>query len=377
MNMKIAYLSTFYPFRGGIAQFNAALYRQLEKSHEIRAYTFTRQYPNIFFPGATQFVTKDDPADPVPAQRILDTINPLTFWKTRSVIRQFAPDILLTKFWMPFFAPSLGFVSGGLGRSNVKTVAILDNVIPHETRPGDIRLIRYFLNSVDGFIAMSRTVQNDLLALKPEAHFKLKPHPIYDHFGATVPPQKARELLGLPDDKKIILFFGFIRDYKGLDMLIRAIAHLSGDFLLVIAGEVYGDFAKYQALIDETKTRNKIKLFVHYIDDHEVCAFFSAADVCVLPYKSATQSGIVQIAYNFDLPVIVTDVGGLAEMVEDGCTGLVVAGPDPALIAESIRRYFDRNFKEHFSANIARKREHYSWAGFAGTVEMLYKEICQ
>ncbi len=373
--MKIAYLSTFYPFRGGIAQFNASLYRELEKHHDIRAFTFTRQYPRLFFPGATQYVTPADKVDKIPAQPILDSINPFSYRKTAALMRSYAPDLVLTKFWMPFFAPSLGHVAGKLRRAGATAIAILDNLIPHEQRPGDLLFVTYFLRRYDGFLVMSKTVEHDLLRLRPEARYTLKPHPLYDHFGEALPTEEARQKLGLPRDKKIILFFGFIRAYKGLDNLIRAAAFLPDDYCVVIAGEMYGDFASYQALIEETQTANRIKLFVRYIDDAEVPAFFSAADVCVLPYKSATQSGIVQIAFNFNLPVIVTDVGGLAEMVENGETGLVVSLPTPQELAMKIRYYFENKLEQKMRPAIAQKRGYFSWAGFAEAVMELYGRV--
>lgn len=373
--MKIAYLSTFFPFRGGIAQFNASLYRELEKHHDTRAFTFTRQYPHLLFPGATQYVTPADKVDEIPAQPMLDSINPFSYRKTAAIMRAYAPDLVLTKFWMPFFAPSLGYVASKLRRRGATAIAILDNLIPHERRPGDMLLVRYFLQRYDGFIVMSKTVEHDLLKLWPEARYKLKPHPLYDHFGATLPIGEARQKLGLPREKKIILFFGFIRAYKGLDNLIRAAAYLPDDYCVMIAGEMYGDFASYQTLIDETQTASKIKLFVRYIDDAEVPAFFSAADVCVLPYKSATQSGIVQIAFNFNLPVIVTDVGGLAEMVENGETGLVVDSPTPQELAARIRFYFENKLEQNMRQAIAQKRRYFSWAGFAEAVMELYDKI--
>lgn len=373
--MKIAYLSTFYPFRGGIAQFNASLYRELEKYHDIRAFTFTRQYPHLLFPGATQYVAPADKVDEIPAQPILDSINPFSYRKAAALMRAYAPHLVLTKFWMPFFAPSLGYVAGKLRRRGATAIAIIDNLIPHEQRPGDMLLVRYFLQRYDGFVVMSKTVERDLLQLQPEARYTFKPHPLYDHFGATLPTDEARQKLGLPRDKKIILFFGFIRAYKGLDNLIRATAFLPDDYCVVIAGEMYGDFASYQTLIDETQTANRIKLFVRYIDDAEVPAFFSAADVCVLPYISATQSGIVQIAFNFNLPVIVTDVGGLAEMVENGETGLVVDSPTPQELATKIRFYFENKLEQNMRQAIAQKRGYFSWGGFAEAVMELYGKV--
>ncbi len=373
--MRIAFLSTFYPFRGGIAQFNASLYREFEKQQEVRAFTFTRQYPDLLFPGATQYVLPGDAVDHIPATPVLDTINPISYFKTAAAIQKFQPEILLTRFWMPFFAPALGTVSQRLRRRGVRVISILDNLIPHERRPSDAALIKYFLQRNDGFVVMSKTVAQDLLAFKPEACYVLQPHPLYDHFGKAVPAEEARHKLGLPANKRVLLFFGFIRDYKGLDDLIRTMAHLPEDYVLVIAGEAYGSFEKYEKLIAATGTRNRLRLFVRYIDDREVPYFFSAAEVCILPYKSATQSGIVQIAFNFDLPVMVTDVGGLAEMVAEGETGLILRSRAPEEMATRIHEFFQKNMRPQMSRNIALRRSQYGWTAFTDAILSLDRQL--
>lgn len=372
--MKIAYLSTFYPFRGGIAQFNASLFRLFEKEHSIKAFTFRRQYPNILFPGKTQMVQEGDIADPISAEAVLDTINPFTYVTAGNKIKSFAPNLLLTKFWMPFFAPSLGWVAKKI-KKNTVNIAVLDNVIPHEKRIGDISLIKFFLNQYDGFIVMSKSVEKDLLQLKPYAKYRYCPHPLYSHFGQKLPRNVALEKLGLPNEKKILLFFGFIRGYKGLDILIEAMKYLPDDYLCVVAGESYGDFTKYQKVIDSNSVGNKIKLFVRYINDKEVPLFFSAADVCVQPYKSATQSGIAGIAFHFDLPLIATDVGGLKEIITPYNTGMIVEKPEPKQIADAIKKYFQKGLKEEFSRNIEKFKNISSWDNFAGSILNLYEEI--
>jgi glycosyltransferase involved in cell wall biosynthesis len=374
--MKIAYLSTFYPYRGGISQFNALLLRALEKKHELKAFTFTRQYPDLLFPGDTQYVTEKDEVDKIDASRILDSINPFTYLKTANTIGKYNPDLLVMKFWMPFFAPSLGFVSGRLRKKRqTKSIAIVDNIIPHERKPGEMALLRYYLNRVDGFITMSSVVEKDLLSIKPDAKYILKAHPIYDHFGQCIEKSQARIKLKLPENKKLVLFFGFIREYKGLDSLLRSFKLLPDNYHLIVAGEVYGSFDKYQDIINELNLSDKVSLFIRYINDSEVPAFFSAADVCVLPYKSATQSGIVQIAYNFNLPVIATDMGGLSEMITNGQTGLIVPESEPKLIADVIEEYFEKNFACEFSKNIQHKRHEYSWDGFAEALTDLYQKL--
>ena len=371
--MKIAYLSTFYPYRGGIAQFNASLYNQLSVNNDVKAYTFTLQYPRLLFPGTTQIVQKGDNALVIDSERVLNTIQPLSYISASRKIKADKPDILITKFWMPYFAPSLGYVTGKL-KNRSRVISILDNVIPHELRYGDLSLIKYFLNRNDAFIVMSETVKRDLLKLKPDAKYVFHPHPLYGHFGDKIQKPEARSCLGLPQDKKIILCYGFIRDYKGIDLAISAVSRLGDDYHLVIAGEVYGSFDKYQSQIDELNTGSKISLFTRYISDDETPLFFSAADACLLPYKSATQSGIVAIAYHFDLPVIATNVGGLSEMIEPYRAGIMVDKPDSSEIAEGIKRFFNFNIDE-FIANIQTYKLKASWKSLADTILNLAGEI--
>ncbi len=375
--MRIAYLSTFYPFRGGIAQFNASLYREFEKSHDIKAFTFKRQYPNILFPGQSQFVTDSDKPDVIDAERVLDTINPLTYITSPRVIKKFNPEMLLMKFWMPFFAPSLGWTARSLKKKGVKVISILDNVIPHERRPGDMALIKFYLNQNHAFIVMSDAVKNDLLSIKPDALFTQQPHPLYNHFGEKKDKIEARRLLNLPDDKKVLLFFGFIRGYKGLDLLLESVSKLSDDYLLVVAGEVYGKFDEYDEQIKSLGITDKVKKFVRYINDDEVPLFFSAADVCVQPYKSATQSGIAGISYHFDLPMIATNVGGLKEMIEPYGTGIIVDKPDVDLLTNAIHGYFKDDTSTKLKKNIKVFKEICSWKNLAKAVEELENQITE
>ena len=364
--MKIAYLSTFYPFRGGIAQFNAALYKQLKIDNDIRAYTFKVQYPEFLFPGKTQMVQENDNAEFIDSIPVLNTINPISYQFASKKISEFSPDLLLTKFWMPYFAPSLGYAASKMKGKCVR-ISILDNVIPHELRPGDIQLIKYFLNRNDGFIVMSEAVKNDLLRLKPNANFLFHRHPLYNHFGEKLSKSSARQELKLPQDKKIILCFGFIRDYKGIDLAIEAVSRLGDEHHLIIAGEVYGSFEKYEKQIKDLGVESKISLFTRYISDNETPLFFSAADVCLLPYKSATQSGIVAISYHFDLPVAATNVGGLSEMIEPFNSGIMIEKADAAHISGGLEKYFQSDIGE-FVQNIHNYKSEASWHSLADNI---------
>lgn len=382
--MKIAYLSTFYPYRGGIAQFNAALYRAFEEllrednsegsTHQdniIRAYNFSVQYPDILFPGSSQFVTEKDIADKIPSSRILNTVNPFSYVKAGGILKKMQPDIIINKFWMPFFAPSLGTV---MKRNKASfRVCILDNAIPHEKRVGDIALTKYYFNSIDHFIVMSDKVKQDLLSLKPDANFTFYHHPLYDHFPKKIKQEEAIEKLGLPKDKKLLLFFGFIRDYKGLDLLIDAMNYLDDDYHLVIAGEIYGKFDKYDILIRDNQLENKVSKFVRYIDDDEVALFFSASDLCILPYKDATQSGITGISFHYDLPIVASDVGGLREVIGEEGTGLMIEDINAKGISNKIKEYFSLD-KSSFIKSINQFKEKASWNGLAKTILELQQQ---
>lgn len=367
--MKIAYLSTFHPYRGGIAQFNARLSREWERGgHTVTPFTFTRQYPDLLFPGKTQLVTPDDQADPISSHRVLDSIGPWTWPGAARKVMASQPDLLVMKYWMSFFGPSLGYVAGAVRRRGVKTLTILDNVLPHERRFFDKPFTSYFLKRNSGFVAMSEKVKRDLLTLRPDAPVVLLPHPLYDHFGAPMDRTEARRQLGVPAAVKVSLFFGFIRHYKGLDLLLEAVATLPSDHWLVIAGEPYGDMSAIQALIDSPGVRERVVDRIRYIPDNEVPLYFSAADAVVLPYRNATQSGITAIAQHFEVPVIATDVGGLKELVAHERTGLIVPTAEPATIAASIRSFFEGGKAPAMRANIAALKQELSWERFAGEV---------
>ena len=374
--MKIVFLSTFYPFRGGIAQFSAHLYRETKKNHEVEAVTFTRQYPKLLFPGKTQLVSKDDTTDKIPSKRWLDSINPFTYMSTARKIRNLHPDLIISRYWMSFFAPSFGWV---LGKQEKKTIrlAILDNVIPHERRFFDDAFNRFFLNRNDGFIVMSEQVQKDLLFYLPKAKHILIPHPIYNHFGEKIPKTEALQKLGISEcsGKKVLLFFGIIRDYKGLDILLNALALLDETYILVIAGEVYGSFEKYTSIIKEKKMDKKVKLYNQYIDDSEVTNFFSAADVCVLPYRSATQSGITNISYHFEVPVISTNVGGLAETITHGRTGLIAEEVNEKALVKQIKNFYEIYNPKEFTQNIQLYNNENSWENYVNKMLVFAEEL--
>jgi glycosyltransferase involved in cell wall biosynthesis len=323
-------------------------------------------YPGFLFPGKTQFVQPGDAADAVPNLRVLDSVNPLSYSRTARKIAALGPDLLLISYWMPFFVPSLGIVARRL-KPSTRVVSILHNVIPHEPKFVDRSLVRLFLRQNHGVVVMNSASEADLLSIAdpPVPSVKI-PHPVYVHLGNAVDRSGARERLGVPQEKRVVLFFGLIRPYKGVDRLIRAMDLLDERYLLIVAGEAYGGAGPaYRSLIAKSRFPENIRFHDSYIPDSGVADYFSAADVCILPYTSATQSGVTSVAYHFDLPVIVTDVGGLGEDVGGRGTGVVAGPPDPDAIAAGIRKYFDENMKDGCVRAIARVKEEESWPRFA------------
>lgn len=338
---------------------------ELGKEHTVKAFNFKRQYPDFLFPGKTQYVTKDDDAVPIESESLLDTANPFSYVKTYKAIRDWNPDMVIISYWMSWFAPSLGWIARRL-KKRCKVISILHNVIPHEPRFFDSPLTKYFLSGCSGNVTLCQEVADDLTALSPKALKTILFHPVYAHFGERVPRKEAEERLGLEPGKKNLLFFGLIREYKGLDILLEAFGELDDSYTLIVAGEPYGSFVKYEEIINASPAKDRIKLFTNYIKDSEVKYYFSAADLAVLPYRSATQSGISAISWHFEVPMVVTDVGGLRQSIGDSGTGLVADRPEPKLIAEEIRRFFaDENLRVLCVNSIKAEKERLSWKTFA------------
>ena len=372
--MKIALLSCFYPYRGGISQFNTYLYEELGKHNVVKAFNFTRQYPEILFPGKTQYVTADDEAVPVESTSLLDTANPFSYAKTYREIRDWKPDVLIVRYWMSWFAPSLGYITRRM-KKHCKVISILDNVIPHEPHFFDAPLTKYFLKGSTGCVTLCEAVSKDLLKLSPDKKYTVIQHPLYSHFGQKLEREEAERRLGLEPGRKNLLFFGLIRTYKGLDILLHAFGLLPGeDYQLIIAGEPYGSFDRYQKIIDALPSKERINVSLKYIKDSEVKKYFSAADVAVLPYRSATQSGISSVAYHFEVPMIVTEVGGLKETIGDRGTGLVSPEGSPEAICKEILRFFSTPaISEECIRNIRKEKERLSWKTFANKlIEFIY-----
>ena len=363
--MKVIIIGPAYPLRGGLATYNERLARAFRAAgDEVRIVTFSLQYPDFLFPGQTQFSTEAGPVD-LTIEVSLNSVNPLSWLAVGRRLRRERPDLVVFRFWLPFMGPALGTVAR-LARSNghTRVVAITDNVIPHEKGPGDGPLTRYFLSACDGFVTMSRAVLAHLQQLgfgqKPALY---RPHPLYDNFGPVRPKAEALAALGLPPEFHYVLFFGFIRAYKGLDILLEALADVRVATLpvkLIIAGEFYEDATPYEALIKKYDLESRLVRATDFIPNGRVADYFSAADLVIQPYKNATQSGVSQVAYHFGRPMLVTDVGGLAELIPAGVVGYVVP-PMPGAIAEALVDFYVHNREEAFAAGVRQEARKFSW----------------
>ncbi|PHI21032.1 glycosyl transferase family 1 [Lewinellaceae bacterium SD302] len=376
--MKIALIGTAYPYRGGLASYNERLAREFQvQGHEVTIYTFTLQYPDYFFPGQTQY-SEEPPPEDLKIVRCINSVNPLNWVSVGRQIKASAPDLVLIKFWLPFMGPCFGTILRTLKRgTNIPVVSIIDNIVPHEQRPGDRVFAKYFVGPVDGFVAMSRSVEQELDEFRGTKPVVFSPHPIFDNFGEAVPRAEAMQKLGLDPTYKYLLFFGLIRDYKGLDLLLEAFAET--DFRgrkikLIIAGEYYADRKPYDELIAKHDLADDIHQVDRFIQDSEVATYFGACDLLVQPYKTATQSGVTQIAYHFNTPMVVTDVGGLAEMCPHEVVGYVVP-PKPEAVADAIRSYFEQDLQEVMTANVAEEKKKYSWAILVRRIQELKDRI--
>lgn len=361
--MKIAIFSSFYPFRGGIAQFSSRLFRALQSTSEVKAFTFRNQYPKILFPGKTQLVEDGDAVENVNADRILDGLNAFTYANGVRKIKKFQPDVLIVNHWMSFF----GWLNRSLAKAvgkQTKKVLLVHNLFPHEKRFFDKCMINKFIGQYDGYVVMSEKIGKEIKQFVPEAKILQLEHPWYDHFGTLKDQEEARIELGLDRHKKTLLFFGLIRTYKGLDLLIDAFELLGEDFQLVIAGEVYGNENELKNKISVCKRKGDIHFYNRYINDSEVSLYFSATDICVLPYRSATQSGVTAVSFFLNVPVVVTPVGALPKIVLESGGGIVADNISPEGISQAIDELFSKG-TTRFKKNIEATKANYSWDHFA------------
>lgn len=361
--MKVLIIGPAHPLRGGLATFNQRLAKQFQdEGHQCSIVSFSLQYPSFLFPGTTQY--SSDPApDDVTIHTLINSINPLNWISVGKKIKRWNPDLIVVRYWLPFMGPALGTILRQVKTNkHTRIVCIADNVIPHEKRPGDIPFTKYFLKSTDAFVTMSEKVLSDLRKFtnKPA---QLVQHPLYDNFGEPISKQEARAFLGLKEDEKIILFFGFIRQYKGLDLLLKAMADeriRQENIKLLVAGEFYEDDKTYHQLIEGYKLQDSVILKTNFIPDSEVRFYLCSGDCVVQPYKNATQSGVTPLAYHFEKPMIVTNVGGLPSLVPDGKVGLVCK-PEPESIADAILKFYQLG-EQYFIPHLRSEKQKYSWS---------------
>ena len=373
--MKIIIIGPAYPYRGGIADTNESLCETFNAhGHDAMLVTFTVQYPDFLFPGKSQYRTEDIPPK-CHIERLIHTLNPLNWWQVARRINRMKPDLVIVRYWMPFFAPSLGTITRFLN-PEIITIAMCDNVIPHEHRLGDGPLTRYFVSAFDGFITLSQTTLKELdqFTDKPKTSH---PHPINNNLGQKVDKWEARSHLGLDPQKRYLLFFGLIRDYKGLDLTLQALASPEAQdpsIHLIVAGEFYEPREKYDQLITELRLANRVTIVDQFIPTGDIRYYFSAADLVIQTYKTASQSGVSQMAYHFECPILVTDVGGLGEVVHHQKTGYV-SDLEPRVIAQYLKEYFREDKMETFQKNMREEKHKYSWSSFTEEVLNLFDTV--
>lgn len=372
MSKKVFIIGPAWPLRGGLASFDERLARQFSlEGFDTSIYTFSLQYPDFLFPGTTQYSTESAPAD-VNINVCINSVNPLNWLKIGNAIRKQQPALIVVRYWLPLMGPCLGTILRIAKRNRLtKVVCIADNVIPHEKRPGDTIFTRYFVKAIDAFVTMSEKVRNDLykFTAKPA---KQVVHPLYDNFGEALPKREARQKLGLPEDEKIVLFFGFIRKYKGLDILLEAMQDSrirTAGIRLLVAGEFYENRKEYDEQIAASGIADQLLLRTDFIPDSEVRYYLSAADFVIQPYRNATQSGVTPLAYHFEKPMLVTNVGGLPDLVPEGKVG-VVTEPDAASVATGILKLYELG-ENYFLPHLREEKKKYSWEKLSEAIREL------
>jgi glycosyltransferase involved in cell wall biosynthesis len=369
-----------YPYRGGLAAYNERLAREfIARGFRVEMETFTLQYPAIFFPGKTQYAGWEAP-EGLDIRRTVSSVNPFNWIRVGNRIKKEKPDLVIFKYWIPLMAPCFGTIIRCMKKNrHTKVICIADNIIPHERRPGDKQLTSYFMQAVDGVVAMSKSVYEDILIFRKDIPRAICPHPLFDNFGEKIDRDVAVQKLNLDPSPRYMLFFGFIRDYKGLDLLLKALVNPVLNKMpvkLIVAGEFYTNSQPYFELIEKLGLGDKVILINKFIADQEVNSYFCAADIVVQPYKDATQSGVTQIGYHFNKPMLVTNVGGLAEIIPDQRAGYVVP-PDEEAIARALIDFYEHKRQREFEANVAEEKKKFSWSNMVGTIEKVFNQTGQ
>ena len=373
-SLKIFIIGPAFPLRGGPAQFNENLCLELNKEgHDAQIISYKLQYPNFLFPGSSQFEKSGSAPLGIKIHTILNTINPFNWLMVARFIRKQKPDFILFRYWLPFFGPCLGTI-GKLVKSHTKVLALTDNIIPHEKRIGDHIFTKYFVKNCDGFIAMSKVVLNDLSIFTQNLNKAYSPHPMYENYGDAISIDLARKKLNLNPHDKIILFFGLIRHYKGLDILLEALAApeiKNQGVKLLIAGEFYDDKNFYLQLIKKLKLQDHVIVHDKFIPNDEVRDYFCASNLVAQTYRNATNSGVTMVGYFYEKPMLVTNVGGLSEIVPNEVCGYVVEN-NCALISEKVVDFFANNRENEFVKNVKIEKKKYEWTEFINSLLTLY-----
>ena len=373
-SLKIFIIGPAFPLRGGPAQFNENLCLELNKEgHDAQIISYKLQYPNFLFPGSSQFEKSGSAPQDIKIHTILNTINPFNWLMVARFIRKQKPDFILFRYWLPFFGPCLGTI-GKLVKSHTKVLALTDNIIPHEKRIGDHIFTKYFVKNCDGFIAMSKVVLNDLSIFTQNLNKAYSPHPMYENYGDPISIDLARKKLNLNPHDKIILFFGLIRHYKGLDILLEALAApeiKNQGVKLLIAGEFYDDKNFYLQLIKKLYLQDCVIVHDKFIPNDEVRDYFCAANLVAQTYRNATNSGVTMVGYFYEKPMLVTNVGGLSEIVPNEVCGYVVEN-NCDLISEKVVDFFANNRENEFVKNVKIEKKKYEWTEFINSLLTLY-----
>ena len=374
--MRVIIIGPAHPLRGGLASYNERLAKQfIDEGNEVTIYTFSLQYPSFIFPGTTQYSTESKPSN-LTINVCINSINPFNWIKVGNNLKNEKPDLVIVRYWLPFMGPCLGFILRQIKKNKqTKIVCIADNIIPHEKRFGDKAFTKYFVQPVDAFITMSDKVMTDLKLFAPTKPTQLVAHPLYDNFGEKVSKEEARLKLGIKNEELILLFFGFIRKYKGLDLLLNAMKIIKNSKFniqnskLLIAGEFYEDRKAYDEQIEKLDLQENLILHTDFIPDSEVKYYLCAADVVVQPYKNATQSGVTPLAYHFEKPMIVTNVGGLPSLVPNNKVGLI-AEPNAESIAEKIIDYFTKG-EAYFLPHLIEEKKKFTWSKMTASIKQI------
>jgi glycosyltransferase involved in cell wall biosynthesis len=382
-SQRVVIIGPGYPLRGGLATFDHRLCKQfIDEGDDCSIFSFSLQYPSLLFPGKTQY-SSDPPPEGIEIYSIINSIHPINWWQTGIELKRMRPDIIVVRYWLPFMGPAFGTILRRVRKNkHTRIIAITDNIFPHEKRPGDMAFSRYFLKSCDAFVTMSDKVMNDLRQLEPVKPAVQVMHPLYDNFGEPVSKQEARAHLQLDSNMQILLFFGFIRKYKGLDILLEAVRVLKeknspilNRLKFLIAGEFYEDPKEYYRQMDEYGIRDYLILRTDFIPDSEVKYYLCAADGIIQPYRNATQSGVTPLAYHFNKPMIVTNVGGLPDLVPHKKAGLV-SDPEPGALANTIEQYFELG-ENYFIPHLRTEKERFSWHNLVKTIKELARQSTQ